>query len=125
LALSSKQLTESDKSRRAGRTSGDQLRLERTDASARGTGATIIDWSNLIDRLHLVERVGAERYNELNAEHLKQQTVATVNGHAIRRVQTPFRRNLLRERNGLRFRIAQRRASLCAGLVMTDTGATI
>jgi len=90
LALSSKQLTESDKSRRAGRTSGDQLRLERTDASARGTGATIIDWSNLIDRLHLVERVGAERYNELNAEHLKQQTVATVNGHAIRRVQTRF-----------------------------------
>jgi hypothetical protein len=69
---------------------GDQLRVERTDASASGTGATMIDWSNLIERLHLFERLGAERYNELNAEHLKQQTVATVNGHAIRRVQTRF-----------------------------------
>ena len=42
------------------------------------------------ERLRLFERVGAERYSELNAEHLKQQTVATVNGHAIRRVQTRF-----------------------------------
>ena len=48
----------------------------------------MINWSNLIERLHLFERVGAERYNELHAEH--QQTVATVNGHAIRRVQTRF-----------------------------------
>jgi len=50
----------------------------------------MIDWSNLIEHLHLFERVGAERYNELNAEHWKQQTVATVNGHAIRRAQTRF-----------------------------------
>ena len=50
----------------------------------------MIDWSHLIERLHLFERVGAERYTELHAEHLKQQTVAAVNGHAIRRVQTRF-----------------------------------
>src|SRR5262245_28747158 len=61
-----------------------------TDAIASGTGAAMIDWSNLIERLHLFERVGEERYNELHAEHLKQRTVATVNGHAIRRVQTRF-----------------------------------
>ena len=62
---------------------GDQPRVERTAASASGTGATIIDWGNLIECLHLFERVGAERYNKLNTEHLKQQTVATLNGHAI------------------------------------------
>src|SRR5262249_11888517 len=69
---------------------GDQLRVERTDASGSGTGATMIDWSNLIERLHLFERVGVERYKELHAEDLKQQTVTTVSGHAIRRLQTCF-----------------------------------
>ena len=51
-----------------------------------------MNWDDPEQRLTLIERVGAERYNEMFAEHQKASTVAEVNGHAIRPVMTRFGR---------------------------------
>ena len=37
-----------------------------------------------------IERVGPDEYNRLHAEQMAPSTVATVNGHAIRKVQSRF-----------------------------------
>jgi hypothetical protein len=49
-----------------------------------------INWDDPAARLELIERVGADEYNRLHAEHMKRQTVATVNGYGIRKVNTPY-----------------------------------
>ena len=41
-------------------------------------------------RNHLIERVGPEEYDRLRAEQMARSTVAIVNGHAIRKVQSRF-----------------------------------
>ena len=37
-----------------------------------------------------IERVSPDEYNRLHAEQMAPSTVATVNGHAIRKVQSRF-----------------------------------
>ena len=49
-----------------------------------------INWNDPESRLRLIERVGSEEYNRLHAEHLARETVTTVNGHPIRKVQTAY-----------------------------------
>jgi hypothetical protein len=47
-----------------------------------------IDWSDPAAHNRLIERVGHDEYNRLHAEQMARSTVATVNGHAIRKVQS-------------------------------------
>ena len=49
-----------------------------------------IDWSDPAARHRLIECVGPDEYNRLHAEQMAPSTVATVNGHAIRKVQSRF-----------------------------------
>ena len=49
-----------------------------------------IDWSDPAARHRLIECVGPDEYNRLYAEEMARSTVATVNGHAIRKVQSRF-----------------------------------
>jgi hypothetical protein len=49
-----------------------------------------IDWSNPAACDRLTEFVGPDEYNRLHAEQMARSTVATVNGHAIRKVQSRF-----------------------------------
>ena len=49
-----------------------------------------IDWSDPVARHRLIKCVGPEEYNRLYAEQMARSTVATVNGHAIRKVQSRF-----------------------------------
>jgi hypothetical protein len=49
-----------------------------------------IDWSDPVARHRLIECVGPDEYNRLYAEQMARSTVATVNGHAIRKVQSRF-----------------------------------
>jgi hypothetical protein len=49
-----------------------------------------IDWSDPAARHRLIECVGPDEYNRLYAEQMASSTVAIVNGHAIRRVQSRF-----------------------------------
>ena len=49
-----------------------------------------IDWSDPAARHRLIECVGPDEYNRLHAEEMARSTVATVNGHAIRKVQSRF-----------------------------------
>jgi hypothetical protein len=49
-----------------------------------------IDWSDPTAHKRLIERVGQDEYNRLHAEQMARSTVATVNGHAIRKVQSRF-----------------------------------
>lgn len=49
-----------------------------------------IDWSDPAAHNRLIERVGHDEYNRLHAEQMARSTVATVNGHAIRKVQSRF-----------------------------------
>ena len=49
-----------------------------------------IDWSDPAARHRLIECVGPDEYNRLYAEQMARSTVATVNGHAIRKVQSRF-----------------------------------
>ena len=49
-----------------------------------------IDWSDPAARHRLIECVGPDEYNRLHAEETARSTVATVNGHAIRKVQSRF-----------------------------------
>ena len=46
-----------------------------------------IDWSDPVARDRLIECVGPDEYNRLHAEQMTRSTVATVNGHAIHKVQ--------------------------------------
>ena len=46
-----------------------------------------IDWSDPAACNRLAEFVGPDEYNRLHAEQMARSTVATVNGHAIRKVQ--------------------------------------
>ena len=48
-----------------------------------------IDWSDPAARQRLIDLVGLDEYNRLHAEQTAR-TVATVNGHAIRKVQYRF-----------------------------------
>jgi hypothetical protein len=47
-----------------------------------------IDWNEPAARFRLIGEVGAQRYNELLAEHMRTSTVATAGGHAIRMVHS-------------------------------------
>jgi len=49
-----------------------------------------IDWSDPAACNRLAEFVGPDEYNRLHAEQMGRGTVATVNGHAIRKVQSRF-----------------------------------
>ena len=49
-----------------------------------------IDWTDPAARHRLIECVGPDEYNRLYAEQMASSTVAIVNGHAIRRVQSRF-----------------------------------
>jgi hypothetical protein len=49
-----------------------------------------IDWSDPAARHRLIECVGPDEYNRLYAEQMARSTVATVNGHAIHKVQSRF-----------------------------------
>ena len=49
-----------------------------------------IDWNDPAARNRLFERVGPEEYNRLHAEQMARSPVATVNGHAIHKVQSRF-----------------------------------
>ena len=49
-----------------------------------------IDWSDPAACNRLAEFVGPDEYNRLHAEQMARSTVATVNGHAIRKVQSRF-----------------------------------
>ena len=49
-----------------------------------------IDWSDPAARHRLIECVGPDEYNRLHAEEIARSTVATVNGHAIHKVQSRF-----------------------------------
>ena len=49
-----------------------------------------IDWSDPAARNRLIECVGPDEYNRLHAEQMTRSTVATVNGHAIHKVQSRF-----------------------------------
>jgi hypothetical protein len=49
-----------------------------------------IDWSDPAARNRLIERVGPDEYDRLHAEQMARNTVAIVNGHAIRKVQSRF-----------------------------------
>ena len=49
-----------------------------------------IDWSDPVARDRLIECVGPDEYNHLQAEEMARSPVATVNGHAIRKVQSRF-----------------------------------
>ena len=49
-----------------------------------------IDWSDPAARHRLIECVGPDEYNRLHAEQMAPSTVATVNGHAIRKMLSRF-----------------------------------
>lgn len=51
-----------------------------------------MNWDDPAARAHLIERVGADEYNRLFAEHRRASVVATVNGHAIRPIGSRFGR---------------------------------
>lgn len=51
-----------------------------------------INWDDPAARYRLIESVGVDEYERLHCEHLRRSTVATVNGRAIRPVQTHFGR---------------------------------
>ena len=53
-------------------------------------GIEAMDWNNPEARLALLERVDANEYNRLHSEKMKADTVETVNGHAIHKVQSGF-----------------------------------
>lgn len=47
-----------------------------------------MDWDNPEERAALIYRVGRERYNELQREHIEASVVATVGGYHIRPVRS-------------------------------------
>jgi hypothetical protein len=49
-----------------------------------------MDWNNPEARLAMLERVGVNEYNRLHAEKMKADTVETVSGHAIHKMQSGF-----------------------------------
>jgi hypothetical protein len=49
-----------------------------------------IDGSDPAARSRPIERVGPDEYNRLHVEQMAPSTVATINGHAIRKVQSRF-----------------------------------
>ena len=49
-----------------------------------------IDWNDPAARDRLFECVGPEEYDRLHGEQMARSTVATVNGHAIHKVQSRF-----------------------------------
>ena len=51
-----------------------------------------IDWNDPAAQNRLIGRVGPDEYNRLHAEQMARSTVATVNGHAIRKVESRFRK---------------------------------
>jgi hypothetical protein len=51
-----------------------------------------MNWNDPAERLALIERVGPKAYNEAHLQHMKDETIDTINGHAIRPVQSRFGR---------------------------------
>lgn len=47
-----------------------------------------MNWDDPAARLALIEQVGVEEYNRRIAEHFRQSTIAVVNGHLIRPVES-------------------------------------
>jgi hypothetical protein len=61
-----------------------------------------LDWSDPAAHNRLIERVGHDEYNRLHAEQMARSTVATVNGHAIRKVLEPLRQAVSGRHDGHR-----------------------
>ena len=51
-----------------------------------------MDWNDPAARARLIESVGIEEYNRQFEAHRARSVIATVNGHAIRPVQSRFGR---------------------------------
>jgi hypothetical protein len=51
-----------------------------------------MDWNDPEERAALIERVGPQRYNALQARELNAATIVRVNGFAIREVGSQFGR---------------------------------
>lgn len=49
-----------------------------------------MDWNDPAQRAHLALQLGPKAYNEAFAKHVKDSTVAIVNGHRIRPIGTQF-----------------------------------
>ena len=68
-----------------------------------------MNWDDPAARAALIESVGAEEYNRRLKAHLDESTVATVNGRAIRPVNTQF--GLLYAVQGTKFAFSTREAA--------------
>jgi hypothetical protein len=64
--------------------------LEVASLVTEATGGSDPNWNDPAARNRLIERVGPEEYDRLHAEQTAGSTVAIVNGHAIRKVQSRF-----------------------------------
>ena len=51
-----------------------------------------MDWNDPIQRSRLAEKLGLARYAQAFEQHVLASTVAKINGHTIRPVQTRFGR---------------------------------
>jgi hypothetical protein len=51
-----------------------------------------MDWDNPTERYQLIERLGIDGYNAALAARQRQSTLATVNGYAIREINSRFGR---------------------------------
>lgn len=51
-----------------------------------------MNWDDSAARAELIERVGLKEYSRLQAEHLSQSVIDTVNGYDIRAINTRFGR---------------------------------
>lgn len=49
----------------------------------------MIDWSDPVARLRLIESVGIDEYNKRIEEHLRASVVVTAGGREIREIKTP------------------------------------
>jgi hypothetical protein len=77
---------------------------------------TNIDWSDPVDRLRLVEKLGAAQYNEAYRRWLASIVVATVNGRNIHPVQTKYGRLYAVSNTGKAFATQQEAENYAAQL---------
>lgn len=63
-----------------------------------------MNWDDPVERLHLIEQVGAATYNRMFEEHRRATTVAVVNGYHIRPVASRFGRLMMVEGTDKAFR---------------------
>lgn len=63
-----------------------------------------MNWDDPAERLRLAERVGPDGYNKAILAHHRATTVSTVNGHAIRPVNSRFGRLFMVGNTGTAYR---------------------